>query len=210
MLFVPIPDDPLEHLAARLRLAENPTADLVGAIVAAACPRSRMLNGTGAAAGRLETLTKSAAWTDLALALIGFELPGWSLRRMVFEDGAWLCSLSSQPGLPLELDDTADASHESLPLALLAALIEVRRKKRRSGKRAERGRTACRAAGRSEFGPRAMLRQFRLTFESALRIVAAIAFCAMLAAIFWRAATMPAYTAPMKSQVMSSRFHMQP
>jgi hypothetical protein len=55
-----------------------------------------------------------------------------------------------------------------------------------------------------------MLRQFRLTSERVLRIVAAIAFCAMLAAIFWRAATMPAYTAPMKSQVMSSRFHMQP
>ena len=100
MLFVPIPDDPLDHLAARLRLAENPTADLVGAIVAAACPRSRMRNGTGAAAGRLETLTKSAAWTDLALALIGYELPGWSLRRMVFEDGARVALLAVQPARP--------------------------------------------------------------------------------------------------------------
>jgi hypothetical protein len=136
MLFVPIPDDPLEHLAARLRLAESPTADLVGAIVAAACPRSRMLNGAGAVARRLETLVQSAAWTDLVLALIACELPGWSLRRMVFEDGAWLCSLSSQPGLPLELDDTADASHESLPLALLAALIEVRRKSGEAAKTA--------------------------------------------------------------------------
>jgi hypothetical protein len=150
MLLVPIPDDPFEHLAARLRLAENPTADLAGAIVAAACPRSRMLNGTGAAAaaGRLETLARSAAWTDLALALIACELPGWSLRRVVFEDGVWLCSLSSQPGLPLELDDTANASHESLPLAVLAALIEARRK---SGA-AENGQSAAvpRVAQRGE------------------------------------------------------------
>jgi hypothetical protein len=127
MLFVPAPGDPLDHLAGRLRLAEGPTADLVGAIVTA-CPRSRMLNGAGAAAGRLEALMKSAAWTDLALALIACELPYWSLRRLAFEDGAWLCSLSSQPGLPLGLDDTADATHESLPLAMLAALIEARRK----------------------------------------------------------------------------------
>lgn len=54
-----------------------------------------------------------------------------------------------------------------------------------------------------------MLRQFRLTFEQVMRIVAAIAFGAMVAAIFWRAATLSAYTAPMKSQPVPSRIHMQ-
>ncbi len=55
-----------------------------------------------------------------------------------------------------------------------------------------------------------MLRQFRLTFEQIMRIVAGIAFCAMLTAIFWQAATMYTYTAPMKSQPRPSRIHMQP
>jgi hypothetical protein len=36
-----------------------------------------------------------------------------------------------------------------------------------------------------------VLRQFRLTFALTMQIVSGIAFCAMLGAIFWRAATMP-------------------
>ncbi|MBX9846613.1 MAG: hypothetical protein K2Z80_32870 [Xanthobacteraceae bacterium] len=127
MLLVPNSDDRLERLAARLRLAEGPTAELIGMVVADACPRAAMLDRANPAARRIEALTKSAAWTDLALELIARELPFRSLRRLVFEDGAWLCSLSSRPGMPLELDDTADASHESLPLAILAALVEARR-----------------------------------------------------------------------------------
>jgi len=42
-----------------------------------------------------------------------------------------------------------------------------------------------------------------------MRIVSAIAFCAMLAAIFWHAAMKPTYTAPMTSQSVPSRIHMQ-
>jgi hypothetical protein len=128
MLLIPNSDDRLERLAARLRLAEAPTADLIGMVVADACPRTGMLDRANPASRRIEALTKSSAWTDLALELVVRELPFWSMRRLVLEDGVWFCSLSCRPGLPLELDDTADASHESLPLAILAALVEARRK----------------------------------------------------------------------------------
>jgi nucleotide-binding universal stress UspA family protein len=38
----------------------------------------------------------------------------------------WHCSISKQPGLPAELDEMAEASHESLPLAILSAFVEAR------------------------------------------------------------------------------------
>jgi hypothetical protein len=49
------------------------------------------------------------------------ELPGWKLRRLVYQDGEWLCSLSKQPNMPEDIDETADAVHEVLPLAILTA-----------------------------------------------------------------------------------------
>src|SRR5665213_1260292 len=61
-----------------------------------------------------------------ALTLIELELPAWKLRRLVYEDGEWFCSLSKQPNLPVALDDTADARHEVLPLAILSAFVEAR------------------------------------------------------------------------------------
>jgi len=63
-----------------------------------------------------------------ALALIELELPAWKLRRLVYEDGEWLCSLSSHPNLSVALDDTVDARHEVLPLAILSAFVEARRR----------------------------------------------------------------------------------
>jgi hypothetical protein len=79
-------------------------------------------------AALIDRLIEAGAWTDLALALIEIELPAWKLRRLVHENGEWLCSLSRQPNLPAELDDSADAGHEVLPLAILSALVEARRK----------------------------------------------------------------------------------
>jgi hypothetical protein len=77
---------------------------------------------------RIDRLMEAGAWTDAALALIELELPLWKLRRLVYENGAWFCSLSRQPNLPAELDETADASHEVLPLAILHAALEAQRK----------------------------------------------------------------------------------
>jgi hypothetical protein len=79
-------------------------------------------------AAQIEQLIEAGAWDDAALAPIELELPAWKLRRLVYEDGEWLCSLSRQPNLPVALDDTADASHEVLPLAILSAFVEARRR----------------------------------------------------------------------------------
>jgi hypothetical protein len=128
MLYNPKHDDHLHGLAQQLRLARSVTPDLMSDIVAAACVHLPRLPKAGAAVARLEQLTKSSAWTDAALALIELELPQWSLRRLVREDGEWLCSLSQQSQLPIELDETVDANHEVLPLAILSAFVEARQR----------------------------------------------------------------------------------
>jgi hypothetical protein len=52
--------------------------------------------------------------------------PGWTVRRLVREDNERICSLSRWANLPDSLDDTIDAHHEILPLAILLAFIQVR------------------------------------------------------------------------------------
>jgi hypothetical protein len=79
---------------------------------------------------RIGRLIEAGAWTDAALALIELELPQWKLRRLVYESGEWFCSLSRQPNLPAELDETADARHGVLSLAILQASLEAQRKAR--------------------------------------------------------------------------------
>ena len=76
---------------------------------------------------RVGRLIEAGAWTEAALALVELELPQWKLRRLVYDDGEWLCSLSKQPQLPLGLDDVAEASHEILPLAILSAFVQAQR-----------------------------------------------------------------------------------
>ena len=62
---------------------------------------------------------------EAAFALLELELPGWKLRRLVYEDGEWICSLSKHRELPDWLDDTAEARHETLALAIVAAFLEA-------------------------------------------------------------------------------------
>lgn len=102
-------------------------SDLISTVVADACA-ALPARGNAAKAARLDQLIEARAWSDAALALIELKLPAWKLRRLVYEDGEWLCSLSTQPNLPAEFDDTADASHEVLPLAILNAFLEARRR----------------------------------------------------------------------------------
>jgi hypothetical protein len=72
-------------------------------------------------------LIEAGAWTDAALAVIAFELPDWQLRRLEYDGGQWFCALSRQPNLPATFDDTADANHELMPLAILRAFFQARR-----------------------------------------------------------------------------------
>lgn len=126
MLRIPDHTDTFGRLAQRIRLADAPGRNLIDSIIAEACPRAAGLRSRRQAR-QLEASLAAAAWTDAALALIDLELPGWTMRRLVRDDNAWLCSLSRTPNLPIELDDCAEATHEVLPLAIIAALLEAHR-----------------------------------------------------------------------------------
>jgi hypothetical protein len=119
-------EDDLEALADRVKSATAPTSDLFYD-VRNACPRLRVINGSGKVSG-IDRFIEAGAWYDAALALIAVEIPAWSIRRLIREDGEWFCSLTREPNLPLTLDDTVDVSHQSLPLAIIGALLQVRRR----------------------------------------------------------------------------------
>ena len=124
MLFIPKIEDRLDRLTYQLRSAPAITPELISNVIADACIRLPVLNRAEKAV-RIGRLIGAGAWNDAALALIELELPAWKLRRLVYEDGEWHCSLSKQPNLPMELDDTADASHEVLALAILSAFLQA-------------------------------------------------------------------------------------
>jgi hypothetical protein len=126
MLFHPDHQD-LGRLEAQLRRAQTVTPKLISDVIAQACVRFAARGG--AARARVDRLTEAGAWTDAALALVDIELPQWKLRRLLYEDGEWHCSFSKQRELPAGLDETAEASHEILPLAILIAFIEALRER---------------------------------------------------------------------------------
>ena len=78
------------------------------------------------AKAKLSRLMESHAFVDAAIVLIELELPGWKLRRLLWSDNMWHCSLSKEPALPLELGETAEFIHMILPLAILGAFVEAR------------------------------------------------------------------------------------
>lgn len=123
----------LDRLAERIRAASAAEPDLMAQIITEACPRLALLNTTRTS--RIARLLEGSAWIDVALALIEVELPNWHLRRLVNDDWTWLCSLSQQPALPIELDDTADACHPVAALAIIGALVEARRSSLTAGEK---------------------------------------------------------------------------
>src|ERR1700732_4491330 len=133
----------LPDLQARRTGAPNATPALMSKVVAGACARIAM-PGNATKAARIDRLIESEAWTEAALALVELELPQWRLRRLVYEEGAWLCSLSEQWNLPVGLSDSAEPRHESLPLAILSALIEARQCGEPSSVRAASSVPQCR------------------------------------------------------------------
>jgi len=125
MLFNPKRQEHLGRLEEHLRCAQAITPELISDVIAQACTRFPAHSRT--VKDKVNRLIESGAWTDAVLALVELELPQWKLRRIVYEDSEWLCSLSRQPQLPPELDEVAEASHEIMPLAILIALLLARR-----------------------------------------------------------------------------------
>jgi hypothetical protein len=117
----------LDRLDDELLAAPQAARAIFAKIIGSACNRIPVLSKSGKTA-RIERLIESGAWTDAAMALIESEMPGWKLRRLVYENGEWLCTLTRQPNMPADLDDSADAAHEILPLAILRAFVEARRR----------------------------------------------------------------------------------
>jgi hypothetical protein len=125
MLFDPKHEQYLGRLEAELHRARALTPELMSDVIAEGC--IRFAPHAGPAKLDIERLIGAGAWTDAALALIAFELPQWKLRRILYEDGEWHCSLSKQPQLPMGLDEIVEGSHESLPLAILITLLQALR-----------------------------------------------------------------------------------
>jgi hypothetical protein len=120
MLFNPAHARRFDWRTSRVRLVSASTLDLSASIsrVSQSCKADTQK--------RIDQLTEVGAWTDATLALIEYELSGWQLRRLAYEDGEWFCSLSQHPYVPCDLDDTADARHEIAALAILNAHLEAR------------------------------------------------------------------------------------
>ena len=98
----------LDLLDRELYLAPAVTALLFRKVTeSGACTRLPSLRQMGKTI-TLDRLIEAGAWTDAAITLIGCELPNWGVRRLVCEEGEWLCSLSRQPNLPIFLDESAE------------------------------------------------------------------------------------------------------
>jgi hypothetical protein len=106
-----------DQLDGRLHDAPAVTTDLISDIIG---ETGRQLPP------RIERLIDSGAWTDAALALLELELPQWRLRRLAYDDGEWHCALSRQRELPEWLDQSIEARHADLPLAILRAFADAR------------------------------------------------------------------------------------
>jgi hypothetical protein len=122
---------PREHrdpgaLGDRLRNAPEANATLMAETIDAACRRFPS-SGQSERTARIEQLIRSEAWTDAALALIDLELPLWQVRRLAYDEGEWYCALSRQRELPDWLDQSIEAQHADLSLAILSAFVEAQR-----------------------------------------------------------------------------------
>jgi len=116
----------LGELNACLRDAGQADAALINEVIDTACRRFPSFGQTEKTV-RLARLIESRAWTDAALALIDLELPFWQVRRLAYDNGEWYCALSRERELPDWLDQSIEARHADLSLAILSAFVEARR-----------------------------------------------------------------------------------
>src|SRR5580692_160764 len=125
MRFVAEHHDPIGR-NDRIGGAEAVTADLMAEIIGLRCRQLPPIRRTEKTA-RIERLIQTGAWTDAALALIDLELPQWQVRRIAYDEGEWYCALSRERELPDWLDQSIEARHPDLPLAILSAFVEAQR-----------------------------------------------------------------------------------
>jgi hypothetical protein len=125
MRFVSKRDEDLAALGEQLHCATVVTSGLLSDVIGIACARFDALGS--AAKAKVKWLIEAGAFTDATIALLELELPQWKLQRLIYDEGKWHCSLSRQPEIPLRYDTVVEASHESLPLAILIALVQALR-----------------------------------------------------------------------------------
>jgi len=116
----------LGSLSEHLREASEVDANLMTEVIGTACRRYPSLSQSRKTA-RVDQLVRSGAWTDAALSLIDLELPFWQVRRFAYDDGEWYCALSHERELPDWLDQSIEARHSDLALAILNAFVEAQR-----------------------------------------------------------------------------------
>lgn len=188
MSSIPRHDECIDILEGRIFAAETITPDLVSEVISA-CERVSTIGTT--TKDELKRLASAGAWTDAALTLVDLAQPRWHLRRLVQDDGEWLCTLSRQPKLPLECDELVETRHELLPLAILSALLQARRQ--------SAGFAAGTIAGSQDASWPARRRPQQAPFRreafvtaSVIVLAALVLFCAgMLAPAVWTALVDP-------------------
>lgn len=111
-------------LGAKLRTTETATPGLVAEILDVSRRRA-LIPGHKAKALHLEQLADAGAWVDAALTLLELELPLWHIRRIAHDGGEWHCALARHPELPEWLDQSIEARHADLALAIMSAFIEA-------------------------------------------------------------------------------------
>src|ERR1700751_4895243 len=116
----------LDGLNEHIREASEVDTNLMAEIIGTACRRYPSF-GQSEKTARVEQLIRSGAWTDAALALIDLELPLWQIRRLAYDDGEWYCALSRERELPDWLDESIEARHTDLGLAILNAFVQAQR-----------------------------------------------------------------------------------
>jgi hypothetical protein len=123
----PLQEEPrIRELADEIRAADAMTPELLSDVIREACWRFPCIPRTEYSR-RIELLIQSGAWTDAVLALLELELPQWQIRRIAYDAGEWHCALSRQRELPDWLDQSIEACHKDLSLAILRAFVDVQR-----------------------------------------------------------------------------------
>ena len=119
-------DHDLRVLLSKIDCAPEPTRDLVADVLHHACPR---LKASLTPNDLVVRLIEAEAWVELGVWLTGWELPDWGVHQLSRGDHSWNCSICVR-GLARDwVDDVADFQHDSLPLAILGALVAAQLRK---------------------------------------------------------------------------------